>query len=86
MIYPNPASGGTIDVLPPAYTGEKDVEILIFTPAFRKVLDIHRTVLGGTPVPLELKDAWGKPLANGLYYVFAIVDGKRSMAKLLVLR
>jgi hypothetical protein len=40
----------------------------------------------GVAVTVELKDNWGKPFADGLYYVVVTVDGKRSIAKLLVLR
>jgi hypothetical protein len=37
-------------------------------------------------VALELTDTWGTPLADGLYYVVVKVEGRRSVAKLLVLR
>jgi len=74
-----------VNILPPAYIGVEDVHIVIFTAAFRKVLDIHRTLPSGTPATVELKDAWGHPLADGLYYVLVSVDGKRSFTKLLIL-
>ncbi|HVZ79366.1 MAG TPA: malectin domain-containing carbohydrate-binding protein [bacterium] len=85
ILYPNPDPGTVVNILPPAFSGMKTVHIQIFTASFRKVVDIDRTLPGGVPVTLDLKDAWGHPLANGLYYVFVTVDGKRSLAKLLVL-
>jgi hypothetical protein len=74
-----------VNILPPVFTGTEDVHIVIFTASFRKVLDIHRTLNGGEPTTVELKDAWGHPLADGLYYVFVSVDGKRAFTKLLIL-
>ena len=87
VIYPNPAKGDTVNVLPPAHTGMEDVRVEIFTSAFRKVQEeIFPNVPPGVAVTVELKDRWGKPLADGLYYVVVIVDGKRSISKLLILR
>jgi hypothetical protein len=65
----------------------EDVRVEIFTGAFRRVQD--RTFYnqpGGVAVTIELKDKWGAPLANGLYYVVVVIDGHRSIAKLLILR
>lgn len=76
-----------VNVLPPAYSGSEDIKIEIFTLAFRKVQDeTFFNVPGGTAIPVELKDRWGKPLANGIYYVMVSMDGKRYVAKLLVLQ
>ncbi len=87
VVYPNPATGDTVNVLPPTHSGMEDVRVEIFTSAFRKVLDeSFASVPPGVAVTVELKDKWGRPLADGLYYVVVTVDGKRSIAKLLVLR
>jgi hypothetical protein len=87
VIYPNPAPGQSVYVLPPAYQGIEDVRIEIFTEAFRKILDkTYPSVPSGAAVTVELKDKWGAPLANGLYYVVVIIDGHRFIAKLLILR
>ncbi len=87
VIYPNPVTGPTVNVLPPAYTGVSNVEVEIFTTAFRKVQEeTFPNVPSGTAVRVQLTDRWGTPLANGLYYVVVIVDGHRSFGKLLVLR
>lgn len=78
--------GPTVNVLPPAYTGVSNVEVEIFTTAFRKVQEeTFPNVPSGTEVTVQLTDRWGMPLANGLYYVVVIVDGRRSFAKLLIL-
>jgi hypothetical protein len=87
VIYPNPAKGDTVNVLPPTHAGMEDVRVEIFTSAFRKVLDeTFASVPPGVAVTVELKDKWGRPLADGLYYVVVTVDGKRSITKLLILR
>ena len=87
VIYPNPVTGPTVNVLPPAYTGVSTVEVEIFTTAFRKVREeTFPNVPPGLAVTVQLTDKWGTPLANGLYYVMVIVDGHRSFGKLLVLR
>ncbi len=73
-------------VLPPTYSGNQTVEVEIFTSAFRRVqTETFFNVPTGTAVTLNLRDRWGRPLANGLYYVVVIVNGHRSVAKLLVL-
>ena len=73
-------------VLPPPYSGNQNVEIEIFTSVFRRVqAETFFNVPSGTAVTLDLRDRWRKPLANGLYYVVVIVEGHRSVAKLLIL-
>jgi hypothetical protein len=87
VVYPNPVAGETVNVLPPAHSGMQDVRVEIFTLAFRRVLDeSFASVPPGVAVTVELKDNWGQPLADGLYYVVVTLDGKRSITKLLILR
>ena len=87
VIYPNPASGGNVNILPPPYSGQQNVKVEIFTSAFRQVQDTtFFNVPSGVAVTVELTDRWGRPLANGLYYVVVVVNGKHSIAKLLILR
>jgi beta-glucanase (GH16 family) len=86
-IYPNPVFGPTVNVLPPAYSGLSDVRVEIFTTAFRKVQDeAFPNLPPDTAIEVQLKDNWGKPLADGLYYLVVLVDGGRSIGKLMVLR
>jgi hypothetical protein len=87
VIYPNPVAGGGSIMMHVPLTAPADVEAVIFTLAFRKV---QWTVLGQVPpvqdVELKLLDHWGAPLADGLYYVVVKAQGKRWVAKLLVIR
>jgi O-glycosyl hydrolase len=86
VVYPNPVSGGTVTV-DPALTGTSEVEVQIFTTAFRKVQDkTYGQVGAGQTVVLELKDRSGTPLADGLYYLVVTTNQGRSILKLLVLR
>jgi hypothetical protein len=63
------------------------VRIQVFTVAFRKVRDRTFPVTNsGTSLEITLTDNWGKPLANGLYYVAAWTPRGRSIGKLLILR
>ena len=87
VIYPNPVTGPTVNVLPPAYSGVADVQVEIFTIAFREVQnEFFRSVPSGTAVKVELTDRRGTSLADGIYYVVVIVDGHRSIGKLLIIR
>jgi DNA-binding beta-propeller fold protein YncE len=90
VFYPNPVLGGNTLSLhfPPCEQG-REVRVKIFTLAFRKVLDLDiQQVPIGTDLNLQLRDNWGVPLANGLYYL--VIDkpetGARSIGKLLILR
>lgn len=87
VIFPNPATGPTVSILPAAYSGISNVRIEIYTIAFRKVLDTTLpSVLSGTVVNLSLKDRGGNNLADGIYYVAVTTSKGRSMGKLLVLK
>jgi hypothetical protein len=86
VIYPNPSNGGPVNVLPPAFKGLSEIRIQIFTTAFRKVLDVVYPQQLYGPITLTLDDSWGKPLANGLYYVVIQTSKGRAILKLLVLR
>jgi len=47
--------------------------------------ETFRSVPSGMPVKVELTDRRGTPLADGIYYIVVIVDGHRSIGKLLVI-
>ncbi len=86
-VYPNPATGPTVNVLPPSYSGTSNVRVEIYSLAFRKVQDVTFTsVPSGTAVILNLTGRSGHPLSNGLYYLVVTTGGGRSTAKLLILR
>src|SRR5262249_55935148 len=87
VVYPNPGTGPTVTIYPPAFNNAKDMKIQVFTSAFRKVReDDHPQPLPGVGVTLELKDKTGTPLADGLYYILCDLDDHRSVTKLLILR
>jgi hypothetical protein len=72
-----------------APTGSR-VEWSVFTTAFRKVLDISNPIPGNNGVlDWNLDDAWGKPVASGLYYIRVEVTGPvraTQILKVLVIR
>src|SRR5262249_30285289 len=87
VVYPNPTTGGSVNVLPQAYGADADVRIEIYTLSFRKVFDkTYKDVVSGTAIPISLTDSFGHPLADGLYYVVVTVNGQHSTAKLLILQ
>ncbi len=87
IVFPNPSSGGPVNVMPTAYTGTADVKVQIFTTAFRKVQEKPYPSLPYGPIKIYMQDDWGTPLASGLYYVVITVNShQRSIAKLLLLR
>ena len=87
VIYPNPAPGGTVNILPQAYAGISNVRVEIFTSAFRKVQDkTFENIPSGQSVSISLTDRWGAPLASGIYYVVVTTSSGRSISKLLILK
>ncbi len=87
VIYPNPVTGTTVNVLPPEYTGTANVRVEIFTLAFRKVQEeTFVNVPSGVAVTVQLTDKWGRPLANGLYYLVVKTNGGQSIGKLLIIK
>jgi hypothetical protein len=87
VIYPNPAGNGPVHILLPSYAGVSNIKVTFYTLAFRKVREVDFTnVPSGTAVVLDLTDNWGKPLANGLYYVVVTTSQGRSIGRLLILR
>ena len=63
------------------------MEVGIFTTAFRKVGEEDFTNVGpGQTLALTLNDRRGRPLANGLYYLFIRAQGHLWKVKLLLLR
>jgi len=84
--YPNPSSGLLHVHFPPCDQG-REAHVKIFTLAFRKILDQDYTqVPAGVDPSFDLKDNWGVPLANGLYYLVIDRPEGRTIVKILVLR
>jgi len=86
-LYPNPAPGSTVNILPPPYSGVSNVRVEIYTVAFRKVLDeTFDSVPSGTVVVVTLTGRGGSVLSNGVYYLVVTTNSGRTLGKLLVLR
>lgn len=77
-LFPNPADGTKPVTLQLDCSFSGNLKLQIFTTAFRKVQQktygqiMSYPVNGsctGVNIVLDLKDDWGMPLANGLYYV-----------------
>jgi hypothetical protein len=87
VLFPNPSSGGPVTLFL-SLRSPSDVRVELFTLAFRKVQDrTFNQVPVGTDLILDLRDQWGTPLANGLYYVVVTTPlGQRSVIKLVLLR
>jgi hypothetical protein len=86
--YPNPVrGGGSMSLhLPPCDQGQ-EVHLKIFTLAFRKVVDRDVTQWNqGVNGVLNLTDDWGRPLANGLYYLVIDRMEGRTIGKILILQ
>jgi hypothetical protein len=89
VVFPNPFSGpGPVQVQWTLGQAAGDVSISVFTTAFRKVneVDYGAQPAGKVTLPLVTQDKWGKPLANGLYYLVVKTPAGRSVGKLIVLR
>ncbi len=89
ILYPDPARGPEPVTLQFALNDlVNQVSLKIFTTVFRKVNENSFSQLppGIYQLPVELKDFWGMPLANGLYYVVVDINFERKIFKLLVLK
>jgi hypothetical protein len=58
------------------------LEWAVYTVAFRKVLQARQSINDTCTVHWDLKDQWGKPLANGLYYLKAKISGATNLEKI----
>jgi hypothetical protein len=63
--------------------GPLEMKWAVFTVAFRKVMEESRSIDGTGEIHWDLKETWGKPVANGLYYVRIDIVGKEKMSKIL---
>jgi hypothetical protein len=86
VLYPNPSSGETVNILTSFYTGSSNIKIQVFTAAFRLVRGMTMSTTADGPIILDLRDNRGIPLANGLYYVSVKTKNSQSLMKLFVLR
>jgi arabinan endo-1,5-alpha-L-arabinosidase len=88
VLFPNPATGPGPVTLQVTLSSAGQVQISVFTTAFRKVntMTLSNVPAGTTDVALPLTDQQGTPLANGLYYVVVRTPQGRFITKLMILR
>lgn len=86
LLYPNPCKGDQLTFHFGPCGRDQRYKLKVFTLAFRRI--ITKDFSQGVPpdLTMDLKDDWGKDLANGLYYVVVDQDAKRTILKLLVQR
>jgi hypothetical protein len=88
VIYPNPVKNSNTTTLVIGFAKPTDwLQIKVFTVAHRRVKNVTLQSLpaGMNTIPLNMTDDWGKPLADGLYYVLITTPDQKFIKKLLVL-
>ncbi len=80
--YPNPSDGSSpvsfcVDVPEGSL-----VDLGIYTTAFRKIYGRHPTLSGQNFLNWNLRDDWGTPAANGVYYLKIQVTGIQPVTKI----
>jgi hypothetical protein len=88
VLYPNPATGDSVHVLIAGLTETTKVSLQLQTTAFRKIREetFHSQGPGTVDLTLLLTDAYGAPLANGLYYLVVRAQNSRIILKLMIAR
>jgi hypothetical protein len=93
VAYPNPMSGDgdTVMVKIPLGTSVANAKLQVFTTAYRKILEKDLGAMeAGTGLknckPLTLRDAKGKRLSNGVYYLVVTTEKGHAIGKLLIIR
>ena len=89
ICQPNPVRGGdTVRVWWIARHGYGPDRITLVTVADRvlRSVELKSVPAGAAFFDLELKDRWGRPLANGVYFILVESAGVADVGKLLVLR
>jgi hypothetical protein len=80
--YPDPVTGPypiSVNVQVP---GPSTVTMDIFTTAFRKIATQSIQVAGSSAVSWDMRDKWGTPVADGLYYLRIHVTGPQHLTKI----
>jgi hypothetical protein len=81
--WPNPSAGVPISFCVEV-PGPSTVNVDVFTAAFRKIYQSPPyQVTGSATLGWDLRDSWGNPAANGLYYVRVQVSGIQPTVKIL---
>ncbi len=80
--YPNPAKGDQISCRI-TVSGPSVVKWKVFTVALRKIFEDNLQVTSTDTLIWNLKDRWGTPVANGLYFLKVDIEGSQPMTKIL---
>ena len=89
FIYPNPGNdSGPVTVAVNIANSGDWAGMKLYTTAYRMVKHekMENLTAGTNKLALDLNDDWGKPLANGIYYVVLTTPENKVVLKLLVLR
>lgn len=81
--YPNPVRAG--EKVRVQWSGECSASIrwAVYTSAYRKIGE-WTSPSDGTPVQWNLRDAKGKPVAAGLYYLVLTPEGGKTQTRTLL--
>jgi hypothetical protein len=82
-IYPNPVTNDDFVSSCIYVPGPSSVELTVYTTAFRKIYDKTIQVSSYGTLTWDLRDQWGTPVANGLYYVRIRVTGPAPTTKFM---
>jgi hypothetical protein len=80
---PNPANGTipvSVNILTP---GAATVDWAVLTTNFRKICEYSTTLTGSGTIHWDLRDRYGDPVANGLYYIRVKVSGSSPLERIL---
>ena len=80
--YPNPATGNNVFC---CFTLSQPAPVnwAVFTTAFRKIYGKKVSESSGGTFVWDLRDQWGTPAANGLYYLRVDIGGSIPVTKIL---
>jgi len=82
--YPNPILDGSTVTLDLKVLAASTVKWKIFTVSYREIMHGSRIVSGSRArLVWDLKDDWGRPLNNGLYFMSVEVSGSMNSKKIL---
>lgn len=84
-VMPNPVHGPVATLYPPYFAGTVDAVVQIYSVSYFKLGQVEFNAISWHPLSLELKDRWGNPLPQGLYFVVFKTAKNRSIAKMLIL-
>jgi len=83
---PNPASHGTVFTLALPAAGRARVAVYDFAGREVRVLYDRGASAGYTPIAWDGKDARGRPVGSGVYWIRAVAEGRSVERKIVWIR